>query len=953
MFLHMMAGAAAGASHVAGWGERQADRWVSYVSQESAAAQETWTEIATTCRECPAGCGMHVRCHSGRVIKAEGNPAHPVSHGGLCPRGQSAPQGLYDPDRVRGPIRHSEGNGNETVPWTQAINGAADSLKAAKRVFIVSDLQTGTLAEVMQAFQKAMGVSGEVLFYEAFAHEALRAANARLFGQAVIPHYRMDKSDLILSLGLDFLESWVSDVEYARQFSEMHHRRPDFGGELIYIGPRRSMTAANADHFVQIPAGAEDRVALAILQEMARQGKDVGPIAQAAPVGPIDGASPEVIREVAKRFTQTENSVAVGGPVAATGPAAERLATAVMLMNQAAGRVGNTVDFSQVHALSGAVSGAQLQEKLADLGDDDVLIVHQTNPVYSTPALRTHLQRAGHILFLGPMSNETAELADWILPVHSPLEMWGDYEPWTGVHCLMQPTMGTLNETWHSGDILLALAQACGKPVQTPDPQVKTFYDWLQHRWQQLHDQVASGVPFDAFWLKVRQEGGILAEPKEQVPGLKKENLALEVSSEPAEGLQLWLWPSIMWHDGHLSNRGWLQEIPERMSTNTWQSWVDISPAQARQLQVKDGDVLEVSGGTGRVHAPARVTDEVADNVVALAFGQGHTSLGWIANAKGVNAFELRTSGTAGALFGEASLRKTLRRERLIKLSHTDDQHGRDILRWTKPQELSVAKEGDKEEIYWPGPKGYDPHRDLYPPHEYPLHRWAMIVDLDRCIGCGACEVACYAENNIPVMGAEPLKKTRQMAWIQIPPYRLETDPGRIGFLPLPCQHCDAAPCEPVCPVFAAVHNDQGLNAQVYNRCIGTRFCSNNCPYKVRRFEWFNPYWRKPLNLQLNPDVDVRCRGVMEKCTFCVQRILDAERRAKVEGRNLRDGEVQPACVQSCPTGAFVFGDLMLPGSEVSRLIEHPRRYQLLHELNTKPAVIYLKRIIPDQEKSV
>jgi molybdopterin-containing oxidoreductase family iron-sulfur binding subunit len=255
------------------------------------------------------------------------------------------------------------------------------------------------------------------------------------------------------------------------------------------------------------------------------------------------------------------------------------------------------------------------------------------------------------------------------------------------------------------------------------------------------------------------------------------------------------------------------------------------------------------------------------------------------------------------------------------------------------------------EDIAWPMPRGYDPHRDLYAPHEYKEHRWAMVVDLDRCIGCGACAVACYAENNIPVVGPQRVAQGREMAWLTVPPYRHPEDPRRVGFLPLPCQLCDAAPCEPVCPVFAAVHNEQGLNAQAYGRCIGTRYCANNCPYKVRRFEWFDPQWREPLHLQLNPDVSVRCRGVMEKCTFCVQRIHYPTRLAKVEGRPLRDGEIQPACVQSCPTRTFVFGDLMDPSSQVSRLFEHPRCYQLLHELNTKPAVVYLKRIKPEREE--
>jgi Fe-S-cluster-containing dehydrogenase component len=930
----------------------------------------TWTIFATTCRECPAGCGMHVRCRGGRVVKPEGNPNHPVSRGGLCPRGQSAPQGLYDPDRVRRPLKRKGPHGPhgpkeagdasarplgpfEPVSWPQAIDGIKQALDQAKRLFVVSDLQTGALAEVMQQFHRSRGIPGQVVFHEAFAYEALRAANARLFGRPVIPRYRLDQCDFILSFGADFLESWISNVEFAWQFSEMHHRPPDYGGDMVYIGPRLSMTAANADHFFQIPAGQEYRLALAILQEVANPDRGIGP---------ISGLSPESVRHLARRFVQAKNSVALGGPVGATGPAAENLAAAVMLLNQAAGRIGTTVDFSQAHALGSTVPSIQLEELFADLGEGDVLIVHDANPVYHLPHLQERIGRAGHIIFLGTMLNETAALAQWVLPVLSPLEAWGDYEPWASVHCLMQPTMGPLHEAWHSGDVFLALSGGAGEQTlsahervaeQGPGRKVETFHDVLMQRWRGLQEKIAPQVSFELFWQKSLQDG-VVVEPVERqpAPALQGQPPAMAAASQADEGMHLWLWPSILLFDGRLANRGWMQEIPERMSTLTWGSWVDISPATARQLEIAGGDVIEVSNKFGAVRAPARVTEDVADNVAALAFGQGHTSLGEVADGRGVNAFALLARGEPGSLFGAVSLRKTGEQGPLIFLSATQDQYDRRIIQWIPRQELRTMQDNDIEEIIWPLPKGYDPRRDLYPPHEYPNHRWAMVVDLDRCIGCGACETACYAENNIPVMGPRPLMRGREMSWLKVPPYRHPRNSARVGFLPLPCQHCDAAPCEPVCPVFAAVHNDQGLNAQIYNRCIGTRYCSNNCPYKVRRFEWFNPRWREPLHLQLNPDVTVRSRGVMEKCTFCVQRILYAERRAKAEGRTLRDGEVQPACVQSCPTRTFVFGDLMQPESQVSRLFNHPRRYQLLKELNTKPAVIYLKRIEPEQPET-
>ncbi|MGE5295740.1 MAG: molybdopterin dinucleotide binding domain-containing protein, partial [Solirubrobacterales bacterium] len=786
--------------------------------------------------------------------------------------------------------------------WTDAFGRVAAALSAAKRLFLISDLQTGALADVMRQFHAATGLPGAVIFYEPFAYEALRAANMRFLGQSggqsapnwgPIPRYRLQDCDLILSFGADFLETWISNVEFAWQFAQMHHRSPDYRGEMIYIGPRLSMTAANADTFIQVPPGQEHYVALAILREATGAG-------QAAE--PIPGISPEVIRNVARRFMQAKNSVALGGPAAAVGSAAERLATVVMQLNQSAGRIGTTIDFSQMHALGATIPPSQLVEMLAGLGHDDLVIFHESNPAYSLPQVRESLGRAARILYLGTMMNETASLADWVLPVLSPLEAWGDYEPWTGVHCLMQPTMGPLYDVRHSGDILLSLASAMGRPLEIAGQRVSTFRDWLTLRWRQLQKSVSPDTAFEVFWQQALRKGGVTeesggqkkAEPAAPTP---EEGQVVSEGQPASEGIQLWLWPSILLFDGRLANRGWLQEVPERMSTIAWQSWADISPATARDLDVADGDIIEISSKAGAVQAPARVTSDITDNVVALAIGQGHTALGEVAMGRGANAFTLLSRDPSGSLFGAVQLRKTGKSTPLIKLSADQSQHERHIIRWTAPTELASTGAEQVEEIIWPGPAGYIGSRDLYPPHYYPNHRWAMVVDLDRCIGCGACAVACYAENNIPVMGPERLLKGREMAWLKVVPYRHPNEPLRTGFLPLPCQHCDAAPCEPVCPVFAAVHNEEGLNAQIYNRCIGTRYCSNNCPYKVRRFGWFDPKWRPPLNLQLNPDVNVRCRGVMEKCTFCIQRILNAEHRAKAEGRALRDGEIQPACV--------------------------------------------------------
>jgi len=485
------------------------------------------------------------------------------------------------------------------------------------------------------------------------------------------------------------------------------------------------------------------------------------------------------------------------------------------------------------------------------------------------------------------------------------------------------------------------------------------FKTWLLARWEEIRKRAAPTRPFEDFWRDALRAGGVWEEPAAmpmpKLGGLPASPLRGHVSSAgippgaPA-GTELWTWSSALLFDGRVANRSWLQEAPDPVTSITWGTWVDVHPKQAKQLGLAAGDVVELSTAAGKVEAPVRLTEDVAEGVVAIPFGQGHTALGRNAAGRGANAFAL-LGGPGGEDAGTVKIRKTGRRHAPAYAAAQQAQYGRDLLQWVPLDAFKKMKPGEGDNLRLPLPEGYDPARDIYAPHVYKEHRWAMAIDLARCIGCGACTVACYAENNIALAGEEGVRRGRHLPWLQMVPYRRDEDPRRLGFLPVLCQHCDAAPCEPVCPVFAAVHSDEGLNAQVYNRCIGTRYCMNNCPYKVRRFNWGNPEWARPLELQLNPDVTVRSRGVMEKCTFCIQRIRDAQYRAKREGRPVRDGEIQPACAQTCPTRVFTFGDLMDPASRVAALVRRdPRRYQVLAGLNTKPAVIYLRRILATGE---
>lgn len=917
---------------------------------------------ATTCRECPAGCGMHVSHVNGRAIKAEGSPDHPVGQGGLCARGQSALQGIYDPDRLRQPLRRGAparnfpDTGLTPASWQEALLAIGNRLQSGKgRVLVISGLETGTLADILAAFAERF--NGRLLIHEPFDYQPLRDAHAGLTGRAVIPWYGLDHCRHIISFGADFLESWLSNVQFTAMFSRMHAFQGAATGRFTYVGPRLSMTAANADDFIQIAPGQEVRVAKGLLRIMVEQGWVTRGREQLAAYSrearpeelPLENGMKRLVR-LAREFSRAEAAVALPGPAHGAGEEARRLAEAVFLLNYATGRVGQGLDFSRIHALSSCHPDLELYRSLDDLTPEDVVFLHGANPAYSRPWLAELLKRAGLVVSLSQLADETALLADWVLPVDHPLESWGEYTPWTGIHSLVQPAMRRLYDSRPAGDIFLSLADMAGRPLQrgADGGTDNNFYSWLQADWGQRDGQGAAA----------RQEllaRGFALSPPQPEKELQISLEQLEVATAPPREIDhaphraaLVLWPSIFFFDGRTANRSWLQENPHPISFIAWSSWLDIHPDRATALGLADGDLVKMTTAGTVATLPARLTAEMHPEAVGLVLGQGHWAMGEVAAGRGVNGFAFLKGETGGNGSVTVSLEKTGGKEPLICLGASFDQHGRDLLRWQKLGDAPAAGPG-REQVTLPLPAGYERVNDLYQGHQHARHRWAMVIDLQRCIGCAACSVACYAENNIAVLGPKALRQGREMSWLKVVPYRHPEKKNMVGFLPLPCQHCDQAPCEPVCPVFAAVHTEDGLNAQVYNRCVGTRYCSNNCPYKVRHFNWYNIDWQKSLQWQLNPDVTVRCRGVMEKCTFCVQRLRRAEQQAKVQGRELTEAEVQPACVQSCPARALVFGDLLDEKSEVRRLFQEDRRgYQLLHELNTKPAVLYLQRIEQD-----
>jgi molybdopterin-containing oxidoreductase family iron-sulfur binding subunit len=455
---------------------------------------------------------------------------------------------------------------------------------------------------------------------------------------------------------------------------------------------------------------------------------------------------------------------------------------------------------------------------------------------------------------------------------------------------------------------------------------------------------------FDEFWADALQRGGVWASIAPETITLSAElaKASFETAeiNGPADGLVLMPYASLHFYDGRGANRSWLQEIPDPVTKAVWSSWAELHPDTAISLAADEGQLVTVESPHGKLDVPVVLNANLRPGVIAIPIGQGHTQYGRYAAGRGVNPIalidptpEVLSGGTRWLSVRVRVTPRALRRP-VPRLQASERQFDRDVALavsrddWISGRALSVATE----------------HRSLSPEHSHPEYRWGMAIDLDACTGCNACVAACYAENNIPVMGAEAAQRGRTMSWLRIErfvePRNTRTTAIDVRFVPMLCQHCDHAPCETVCPVYATYHTDEGLNAQVYNRCVGTRYCSNNCPYKVRRFNWFQSEFPEPLHLQLNPDVTVRSQGVMEKCTFCVQRIQEGKDRAKDEKRPVRDGEVVPACAQTCPGQAIVFGDLNDPGSRVSQLAGDPRGYRIFDGLNTRPAVTYLKKIV-------
>ena len=941
---------------------------------------------ATTCRECAAGCGLIVEVRDGRAIKAEGNPQHPVNQGALCARGQSGLQGLYNPDRFRGPMKR-DGDKLVAITWTEAMQTLAAKLGEVKsrgqgaKVAVVNQHEQGSFPAFLDSVLGGYGIAPHHS-YDAEAPIAVAQANKAAYG-ASWPRIDFGAASLIVSFSADFLDGWGLPVPQQLAFSAARGK-VEGAPRFIYVGARRSLTGLNADQWIPARPGTEVAIVNALLGR--------GSVAAAAEAA---GVGVKLIEGLAAEIRGASASAILSGGY---GADAGELASAVAELNKARGNVGKTILTSEGYLAFEGVAGHAEMRELAErmaAGDVPLFIVRHANPAYTTaPAVgfAAALAKVPFKVSFSSVPDDTTSLCDLILPDHHALESWGDAEPTRGLLSLQQPTMDPVFDSRSTGDVLLAIAKG--------DQAMVSRFAFADYRG----------------WIANRVGGNAAlkdALPTAMMAGSSASRASRTAARPAAAGAQagayhLITYPSPTLGDGRGANKPWLQELPDPVTKIVWQTVVEMHAETALAIGVVDGDMVTVKTAAGDLTAPAFVYIGIRPDTIAVQVGRGQTAAGRYAVA-GENAWTLLAggedarSGAAALSNTKATVTKASGNQRIVTIEGSGRQHGRGIAQAITLTALLAGEEahphkfdGQASTEFLPGlrsPVANDAQGDLgvpdskdkgqYDPNHWSgaaRRRWAMTIDLAKCTGCSACVTACYAENNIPTVGASwqgaqilpdrtgfgaNITRSREMAWIRLERYwELDREPKDVKFdpehpdfetrfIPMMCQHCGNAPCEPVCPVYATYHAPNGLNVQVYNRCVGTRYCSNNCPYKVRYYNWFGygdpsrtQYaFPEPLHWQLNPDVTVRNKGIMEKCTFCVQRIKEAENRASLEQRDLHVDEFTVACAQACPSRAIVFGDAADENWSVAKWAKDRRAYHVFEELNTFTAVVYLKKV--------
>jgi Fe-S-cluster-containing dehydrogenase component/anaerobic selenocysteine-containing dehydrogenase len=890
------------------------------------------------------GTGLLVESHMGRPTKVEGNPDHPASLGATDVFAQASILTLYDPDRSKVVIHNGRiGSWSDYLAAVDEARQRHTLRKGAGLRILTETVSSPTLASQLRALL-AQFPAAKWHQYEPCGRDAAREGARLAFGEYVNTVYRFDRADVVLAVDADFLCSGPGSVRHARDFSDRRRiTRPDSAMNRLYVVESTlTSTGAMADHRLRLRSSDLEALTLVIAQGLGVPGV---PAAAASTVAPA-----EWIRALVRDLQAHRGAslVVVGDQ---QPPAVHALTHAI---NDALGNLGKTVILTDPVEANPSNQIESLRDLVADIkaGEVQTLVILSGNPVYSAPVdleFAANLLKVPLRIHLGLYDDETAELCHWHIPEAHYLESWGDARAYDGTASIIQPLIAPLYDGRSPYEVLaVLLGQSSG-----------VAHDIVRDYWR--GQTLVKDEEFEAAWESWLEKGVIPSTallPKQATlkPGFAARPPATGLQAGVAGGLEIVFRPDPSIWDGRFANNGWLEELPKPFTKLTWDNAAMISPATAQDAGLNTEDVVELRYAGRSVRAPVSVVPGHADHSVTVHLGFGRKRAGPIGTGVGFDAYAIRPS-SAPWIGSGLEITKTGERYHLAttQLHHAIRQEGQ------KVEEESVTafkrdlvRVATLEEFRKNPGFAQDPEEQksraltLYPNYPYNGYSWGMSVDLNCCTGCNACVIACQAENNVPVVGKDQVDAGRDMQWIRVDTYyRGDLNNPEVYNEAVMCMHCENAPCELVCPVGATVHSPEGLNEMIYNRCVGTRYCSNNCPYKVRRFN-FKLYsdWTTPSLYALrNPNVTVRSRGVMEKCTYCIQRINAGKIQAELEDRPVRDGEIATACQQSCPTQAIVFGDINDPNSRVSRLKAQSRNYSLLLDLNTRPRTTYLAKL--------
>jgi MoCo/4Fe-4S cofactor protein with predicted Tat translocation signal len=871
-----------------------------------------------------------VESHLGRPTKIEGNDQHPASLGGTDVFTQASILSMYDPDRSQSVV--SMGDQRSFPAFLSAIRGPLSAQKALQGAgirILTTTVTSPTLADQLRNLLKVYP-QAKWHVYEPVNRENVLEGAKMAFGQPVETRYDFSKADVIVSLDADFLYGgFPGNTRYIRDF--IKRRDPDQANmaRLYMIESMPTSTGAKADHRWSVKASE--------IVEFAHFLNSERPFGQHEPVKDLKDVAVAARQELA-------NHRGAGIVIAGDHQPAEVHALAHQL-NAQLGNIGKTVFYTDPVDANPVNQSESLKELVADIngGKVDLLVILGGNSAYDAPAdlkfadaLKSN--KVPMRIHYGLYNDETAELCHWHVNGAHELEAWGDARAYDGTVSIIQPLIAPL---YNAKSPLEFVAMLSGQSDASG-------YDLVRAYWQQQH----TGGDFDQFWRKSLHDGwieGTAFAPKSVT--LKTAALPPATKSDD-NGIEINIRRDPTIYDGQFSNNGWLQELPKPMSKLTWDNAILVGPKMAQRMNLASKDVVELELNGAKVTGAVWIQAGHPDNSVTVTLGYGRRRAGRVGTGQGFDAYVLRTSGALHFASG-AHLRKTgdtyeLASTQGMQSMDTPDGGHRPLVRETKLEEYKKEPNFAKEEEV-PG------ELTLYQRYHYEqeMYAWGMAIDLNKCVGCNNCIIACQSENNIAVVGKEQTLLGRHMHWLRVDAYyEGDRDNPRAFFQPVPCMHCENAPCEVVCPVAATNHSTEGLNDMIYNRCVGTRYCSNNCPYKVRRFNFllFSDWDTPQYKMMRNPDVSVRSRGVMEKCTYCVQRInehkIDAETASVRESKDIRVGDdLQTACQQSCPAEAIIFGNINDPNSKVSKLKAKSRNYSLLGELNTRPRTTYLAEV--------